>query len=80
MFNEEIMDKIMKKCQEDPNFLKLFQEFMMLAQKAAQSGMSVNEMANICMLGYTIGEDPALSEMVLNMAKISEMGLDIIDK
>jgi len=80
MFDQETMTEIMKKCQQDPEFLKIFEGFIKFAQEAAQKGMTVNEMANICMLGYAIGEDPALQEMILNMSKISNMGLDIIDK
>jgi len=32
------------------------------------------------MMGYAIGEDPELGEMIENMLKISNMGLDIVDK
>jgi hypothetical protein len=42
--------------------------------------MSVNEMASICMMGYTIGQDPELQDMIQNMLKISNLGLDIVDK
>lgn len=79
MFNEELMDKIIKKCQEDPEFKKVFDHLLVWAQRAAACGMSVNEMASICMTGYAIGEDPELQTMIENMLKISKIGLDIVD-
>jgi len=70
----------MKRCQEDPEFKKVFEQLMAWGQRAAEVDMSVNEMASICMTGYAIGEDPSLKEMVKNMARISKLGLDIVDK
>lgn len=80
MFDDELMDKIVKRCQEDPEFKKVFDKLMEWSQRAAQAQMSVQEMANICMMGYAIGQDPELQEMIANMLKISEMGLEIVDK
>jgi hypothetical protein len=80
MLDNELMDKIIAKCQNDPEFKKVFEQLMAWSQKAAQAEMSVNEMASICMMGYTIGQDPELGEMIENMLKISNLGLDIVDK
>jgi len=80
MFDDETMDKIIKKCQEDPEFKKVFEQLMAWAQRAALANMEVNEMASICMMGYAIGQDPEMQEMIQNMLKISNLGLDIVDK
>jgi hypothetical protein len=80
MFKDELMDKILERCKEDPKFLALFRGFMELSQKAPGIGMSVEEMANICMTGYAIGESPELLEMVSKMNKINKIGLDIVEK
>lgn len=80
MLNDDLMDKILEKCKEDPKFAELFQGFMELGQKASMIGMSVEEMANICMTGYAIGESPELQKMVEKMNKITKLGLDIVDK
>jgi hypothetical protein len=80
MFDDETMEKVMKRCQEDPEFKRVFEQLMAWGQRAAEVDMSVNEMASICMTGYAIGEDPSLKEMVKNMARISKLGLDIVDK
>jgi len=80
MFNEEVMEKVLKRCQEDPEFKKAFEALLEWSQRAALAKMSVNEMASICMMGYAIGEDPSLQEMFKNMLQISKMGLDIVDK
>ena len=80
MFDETLMDRIIKKCEEDPEFKKVFEQLMAWSQKATTVGMSTQEMASICMMGYAIGQDPELQEMIQNMLKISKMGLDIVDK
>ena len=80
MFNDEIMDKILKKCEEDPEFKKVFEQLFVWSQKAAITGMTTNEMANICMMGFAIGQDPELRKMIENMMRISDIGLDIVDK
>lgn len=77
--NEELMNSIIERCLKDPEFQKVFENLLMASQSAAHVGMSVEEMASICMMGYAIGEDPSLQQMVENMIKISNMGLDIID-
>ena len=77
--NEELMNKVIERCLKDPEFQKVFEQLLAWAQRAAQVEMSVEEMASICMMGYAIGEDPSLQQMVDNMIKISNMGLDIID-
>ena len=77
--NEELMNKVIERCLKDPEFQKVFEQLLAWSQRAAQAEMSVEEMASICMMGYAIGEDPTLQQMVDNMIKISNMGLDIID-
>ena len=77
--NDEIMNKLIEKCKENPDFQKVFEKLLTTSQTAAHIGMSVEEMASICMMGYAIGEDPDLQKMVENMIKIDKMGLDIID-
>ena len=77
--NDKLMDMIIEKCKQDPEFKKVFDHLMVWSQKASACKMTVNEMASICMMGYAIGEDPSLQQMVENMIKISNMGLDIID-
>ena len=69
------MNKVIERCLKDPEFQKVFEQLLAWSQRAAQAEMSVEEMASICM----IGEDPTLQQMVDNMIKISNMGLDIID-
>jgi|TARA_R110000772_G_scaffold238569_1_gene350558 hypothetical protein len=80
MLDNELMDKIIARCQEDPEFKKVFEQLMSWSQKASQVKMEVNEMASICMMGYAIGQDPELQDMIQNMLKISNLGLDIVDE
>jgi hypothetical protein len=80
MLDNELMDKIIEKCKLDPEFKKVFEQLMAWSQKAVGVEMSVNEMASICMMGYAIGQDPELQDMIQNMLRISNLGLDIVDK
>lgn len=77
--NEELMDKIIEKCKEDPEYAKAFDALLKSSQLAAMNGMTGEELAAVAMFGFAVGNDPQLVEMVKNMAKISKMGLDIVD-
>jgi glutaredoxin-related protein len=78
--NEELMDKIIEKCKNNPEFAEVFDYLMKGSQAAAHCGFTMEEVATICTVGFMIGCDPKLAEMVKNMAAISKMGLDIVDK
>ena len=78
--NEELMDKIMERCKTDPQFAEVFDFLLKASQAAGALGMRTEEMAVICMTGWTIGTDPQLAQMLKSMTEISRKGLDIIDK
>jgi hypothetical protein len=80
MIDDEKMNELIKKAATDPEWRKVFDAFMVWSQKASQLGWTVEEMASVCMMGYVVGSDPKLQEMVENIAKINNLGLDIIDK
>ena len=80
MLNDKMMNEILEKCKQDPKYLEVFEQLLKWSQSAALVGMPVEEMASVCMMGYAVGEDPSLQEMVKNMNKISLLGLDIVDK
>lgn len=78
--NEEIMDKLMQRAMEDEEFAYVFDMLMKASQLAAMKGLTMQEMATVCMTGWTIGNDPDLTQMVKHMAEISKLGLKITDK
>ena len=78
--NEQLMDKIIDKCKENPELGMIFDHLMSDSQAAAVAGFSMEEVATICSVGFMIGSDPKLAELVKNIANISKMGLDIVDK
>ena len=80
MLDDERMNKLIQKAASDPEWRKIFDGFMVLAQRASELGWTVEEMASVCMMGYAVGEDPSLQDMVKNISKISKMGLGIVDK
>lgn len=78
--NEEVMDKILAKCLENPEYAEAFDHLLRVCQAAAKAGFTNEELANTCLMGWMIGMDPSLAEMIETMAKISKMGLDIVEK
>ena len=77
--NEELMDKIIEKCKGNPELGMVFDHLMSDSQAAATAGFTMEEVATICSVGFMIGSDPKLAELVKNIANISRMGLDIVD-
>jgi hypothetical protein len=77
--NEEIMDKIIEKCKQNPEYAEVFNHLLKLCQASAQVGFTNEELATTCLMGWMIGIDPSLAEMMETMAKISKMGLDIVE-
>jgi hypothetical protein len=78
--SEEVMDKIMAKCAEDPKYAEAFDHLLRVCQAAAHAGFTNEELANTCLMGWMIGMDPELGQMIEAMSKISKMGLDIVEK
>ena len=78
--NEEIIDRLIEKCKNNPEMAQAFDHLLKASQAAAVAGFNNEELANVAMMGWVIGMDPSLAEMMDNMAKISRMGLDIVDK
>ncbi len=74
------MDKIIEKCKDDPKYAEAFDHLLRTCQAAAKAGFTNDELANTCLMGWMIGMDPSLGEMIDVMSKISKMGLDIVEK
>ncbi len=79
MLDDETMNELIKKAASDPQWQKVFEAFMQWSQKASILGWTVEEMASVCMMGFAVGKDPNLQEMMKNMEMISKLGLDIVD-
>ena len=80
MFDDKKMDKLIKKLATNPEWREIYEELLKWSQKASMLNWTVEEMANVCMMGYAIGKDPGLQQMIENMSKIDKLGLDIVDK
>ena len=80
MFDDKKMDKLIKKLATNPEWREVYEELLKWSQKASMLNWTVEEMANVCMMGYAIGKDPGLQQMIENMSKIDKLGLDIVDK
>ena len=80
MLDDKVMNKLIAKVATDPEWRKVFDSFMIWSRQASELGWTVEEMANVCMMGYAVGKDPSLQQMMENISKINNLGLDIVDK
>jgi len=80
MFDDKKMEELIKKAAADPEWRAVYDALMKWSQEASMLGWSVEEMASVCMMGYAVGQEPSLQEMMKNMSKINKLGLDIVDK
>lgn len=78
--NDEIMDALIKRMENDPELAKCFQQLLHWSQMASIANMSMEEVANVCTMGWVIGKDPGLGEMISNINKIKKKGLKIVEK
>lgn len=78
--NEDVIDKLIEKCKNNPEMAEAFDYLLKASQASALAGFNNEELANVAMMGWIIGMDPSLAEMMDNMIKISKMGLDIVEK
>lgn len=80
MFDDKKMEELIKKVAKNPEWRETYEELMKWSQKASMLGWTVEDMANVCMMGYAVGQTPSLQNMLKNMSKIGKLGLDIVDK
>jgi len=78
--NEELMDKIIERCKDDKDFAVVFDYLMQASQAAPAAGFTMEEVATVCTVGFMIGSDPQLAQMIKSMSNIAKLGLDIVDK
>ena len=75
----EIKDKklesFLKKAEEDPNIMDALKGIVYYCQYASELGIPLEEIASAGTVGYTIGKDPHLKEMLKHLITINKMGL-----
>jgi hypothetical protein len=75
----EIKDKklesFLKKAEADPNIMDALKGIVYYCQYASEMGIPLEEIAAAGTVGYTIGKDPQLKEVLKHLIAINQLGL-----
>ena len=69
------LESFLLKAEADPKIMELLKGILFYCQSASESGISLKEIASVGTVGWQIGKDPQLKEMLMYMIKMSEMGI-----
>ena len=69
------LEKFLKKAEADPELMRVLKGIVFYCEAASEMGISIEEVAAAGTVGWTIGQDPKLKEMLKHLIKINEMGL-----
>ena len=69
------LESFLIKAESDPELMEILKGIVYFCQAASEKGIPLEEVAAVGTVGWTIGRDPKLKEMLKHMIKIGEMGL-----
>ena len=70
------LESFLKKAEQDPVLMEVLKGIVYYCQCASEMGIPIEEIAAAGTVGYTIGKDPKLKELLKHLIMISEMGLN----
>ena len=69
------LESFLLKAEADPELMEILKGILFFCQSASEAGISLKEIASVGTVGWQIGQDPKLKEMLMYMIKMSEMGI-----
>ena len=69
------LESFLLKAEADPELMEILKGIVYFCNAASEKGIPLDEVAAAGTVGWTIGQDPKLKQMLEYMIKISEMGL-----
>ena len=69
------LESFLLKAEADPELMEILKGIVYFCNAASEKGIPLDEVAAAGTVGWTIGRDPKLKQMLEYMIKISEMGL-----
>ena len=69
------LENFLKKAEENPELMEVLKGIVFYFQAASEMNIPLQEVAAAGTVGWTIGQDPKLKEMLKHLIKIGEMGL-----
>jgi len=73
--NNDKLESFLLKAESDPELMEILKGIVWFCNAASEKGIPLDEVAAAGTVGWTIGRDPKLKQMLEYMIKISEMGL-----
>lgn len=69
------LEAFLLKAEQDPELMEILKGLIYYCQAASVKGVPLEEVAAAGTVGWTIGQDPKLMEMLEYMIKIDQLGL-----
>ena len=69
------LEAFLLKAEQDPELMEILKGLIYYCQAASVKGVTLEEVAAAGTVGWTIGQDPKLMEMLEYMIKIDQLGL-----
>ncbi len=73
--NNKKLESFLLKAEQDPELMEILKGIVYYCQAASVKDIPLEEVAAAGTIGWTIGQDPKLLEMLKHMIKIDQMGL-----
>tara|TARA_Y100001963_G_C6652818_1_gene386579 strand:- start:534 stop:776 length:243 start_codon:yes stop_codon:yes gene_type:complete len=69
------LESFLLKAEADPELMEVLKGILYWCQTASEKGIPLEEVAAVGTVGWAIGQDPKLKEMIEYMIKMNQMGI-----
>ncbi len=69
------LESILKKAENDPELMEIVKGIVYFCQAASLKDIPLEEVAAVGTVGWTIGKDPKLQQLLEHMIKIGQLGI-----
>ena len=63
------------KAEADPELMQVLKGILFYCQAASEMGIPLDEVAAVGTVGWTVGQDPKLKQMLEHLIKMKQMGI-----
>ena len=70
------LEEFLKLAEEDPVLMEILKGIVYYCQCASERGIPLEQVAAAGTIGWTIGQDPKLKELMKHLMTINQMGLN----
>ena len=69
------LESFLLKAETDPDLMEILKGIVFYCQAASEKGIPLDEVAAVGTVGWTIGQDPKLKQMLEHLIKMGQMGI-----